>query len=140
MNVGGRDFTDAQGNYWIRDEYDGGTVTVTEGPIGNTSDSLLYGSSRWAHSSMTYVLRIPAGRRTVTLKFAELRGASTELRPMNISINGVVVLRNFDIAAAAGGVRIAVDRTFETQSNGEISINLSAAGDDGVTFNGLEIR
>ena len=61
----------------------------------------------------------------MTLKFAEFAGLTAGTRIFNVLLNGTNVLPFFDIAAAAGGPGIAVDRSFPvTVSNGTISVRL----------------
>ena len=53
-----------------------------------------------------------ARRYTVRLVFADPRRTAGEARRLGLALNGRQVLRDFDVAAAAGGTRRAVVRTF----------------------------
>jgi hypothetical protein len=53
----------------------------------------------------------------VTLRFAEVTLSGPGKRVFDVAINGLTVLKDFDIAAAAGGVRKAYDRTFDADAS-----------------------
>ena len=80
---------------------------------------------------------------TVRLHFADVAIVTAGQRVFNVSINGVVVLPNFDIVALAGGALKAhsVDVTGTTNAAGALIIRLAAA--PGTTYapiiNGIEL-
>lgn len=107
-------------------------------PIGNTSDPSLYQDCRWGNFS--YNFPVPNGSYTVTLKFAELALWGSGARQFNVSINGSQVLSNFDIFAQAGGMYIAVDRSFPVSvTGGQISIQFSQGAANYPMVNALSI-
>ena len=85
-------------------------------------------------------LQLPgsSGTRTVTLKFSETYFTSPNQRVFSVWINGQAVLSNFDIVAQ-GGRNAAVDRTFQVQSSGQISIHMQSTIDDPV-ISAIEIE
>src|SRR5437016_14449243 len=75
-----------------------------------------------AHASFGYSIPLADGNYNVTLDFAETYVTAAGQRIFSVSINGTQVLTNFDIYAAAGGMNIAVQRTFPvTVTNGTLS-------------------
>jgi hypothetical protein len=125
VNAGGAAYTDPAGNLWTADSnYTGGGAVDTGSWVKGTTTPALYGSVRYG--DVTYNFPVPNGSYIVTLKFAEVSGLAPGQRVFNVRLNGATVLPNFDIAAAAGGPGIAVDRTFPvTVSTGNISIATS---------------
>ena len=132
VNVGGDEYTDSAGQVWQADqEYVEGLTTwgyvlgdtesgtfVGMQPIDNTADSPLYQDERWAMAG--YRFEAPDGRYRVTLKWAEQYSKikSAGRRVFSVKMQGAVVLKDFDIFAAAGGQSVAVDGVVEvTVSN-----------------------
>lgn len=130
IHAGGAAYTDSSGNVWSADaNYKGGLTYSTDQPISNTSDTALYQTERYGN--MKYNLSVPNGNYTVILKFAEIYWKTTGSRIFNVSMNGVQVLSNFDIFAAAGGAQKAIDKSFPiTVSGGVISITFSGIIDN----------
>jgi len=127
--------TDSHGNVWTPD-IQAKTVSVTADPsasslektcdsIGATEEQRLYQSERHGIFSYTFN-KLPVGYYQVTLKFAETfrTFSGTGGRVFSVSINGKVVLKDFDIVKAAGGQYIAVDRVFSNivPEEGKITI------------------
>jgi len=105
-------------------------------------DAGLYDSFR--EGEFSYRIPVPSGRYRVTLKFQEPAAGAAGVREFDVQVNGKIILRRFDIFAAAGGKLKAVDRSFDTTSrDGAILIEfhsvkqaalvsaLSIASDDG---------
>jgi len=78
------------------------------------SDPRLYDSYR--EGEFSYRVPIPDGRYTITLKFEEPSAAAAGERIFDVRINGKVVLKQFDIFAAAGGRLKAVDKSFPAKA------------------------
>lgn len=78
----------------------------------------MYGTERYgsAHASFGYSIPLANGTYNVSLDFAETYVTAAGQRIFSVSINGTQVLTNFDIYAAAGGMNIAVQRTFPSPS------------------------
>jgi parallel beta-helix repeat protein len=140
VNAGGSQYTDSQGNVWSGDYgFSGGYVDNFPGSIANTNDAPLYYTGRWNGGNFAYTFQVPSGTRTVTLKFAETYFQSPGRRVFDVIVNGQTVLSSFDIVAASGGIRAAVDRTFQVQSNGQVQIYFAGRVDDPIV-NAIEIK
>jgi hypothetical protein len=96
------------------------------------------------HGAMTYTTGgFTAGSsRTVTLYFEELYWSGAGKRVFNVSINGVTVLSNFDIFAAAGGKYIAIQRTFAATANasGQVVVAFTKGTVDNPMVNGISVN
>jgi Malectin domain len=154
INSGGGQFTDAQGNVWAGDQGFKGGVTFRQPSAiaGATPDMQpLYQASRYAYGnqSFSYAFHLPNGKYHVTLKWAEYRtAAQVEAQKiaykMNVAINGQVVLKDFDLIAAAGGAQKAIDKQFDTEVSNSL-LNIVFAGQPGAGYvgaavNGIEIQ
>ncbi len=86
--------------------------------IEGTEDPELYRGESWGDSeNLEFTFKdLPPGPARVTLRFAEVTLNGPGKRVFDAAINGQTVLRDFDIAAAAGGIRRACDRTFEVDA------------------------
>jgi beta-galactosidase len=73
----------------------------------------LYDSFR--EGEFSYRVPVPNGRYRIILKFEEPVAAAGE-RLFDVAVNGKVVLKRFDIAAAAGGKLQAVDESFKAKA------------------------
>jgi len=118
--------TDANSNVWSADEdFVGGSADVTPGVVAGTSSPAVYAGQRYGAGSTPfhYSIPVPAGTYSVLLKFDEeyyTNDAGTGSRVFNVSLNGQVVLRDFDIYAAAGNaLNTAVDRSFSATVAGD---------------------
>lgn len=141
VNAGGAAYRDPSGNLWAADHgATGGNLFENRVSVANTNTPALYQTLRWSDPSLTYRFNVPNGTYNVTLKFAELYHNGPKWRVFNVDINGVRALSNFDIVAAAGGPRRAVDRTIPvTVNNGQITIDMRAIADC-PQVNAIEIR
>jgi hypothetical protein len=98
---------------WLLDiGYAGGAVYSTTATVTATSQPMVYQTNRWG-PRFTYSFVVPNGRRVVTLKFAEIAPVKPGERSFDVLVNGLPLLRDFDVVAAAGGMNIAVDRSFD---------------------------
>jgi beta-glucanase (GH16 family) len=123
----------------------GGTAAATTNIIDtsgltNPAPQVVYQSERYGN--MTYTLpglAVGVSHR-VRLHFAETYWSAAGQRRFNVSINGVGVLNNFDVLAAAGAKHRAVIREFNILPNGsgQIIIQLSSLVDN-ATLAGVEI-
>ena len=119
LNAGGAASVDGAGVVWNADSsYTGGSPWSTVQKIAETETVPIYQTVRYGNS-FSYQFAPVAGRYTVTLKFAEVSMSSAGQRVFNVAINGVPVLSNFDVLAAAGGPLIAIDRSFAVTTAGE---------------------
>jgi Malectin domain len=128
------DFVDAGGTRWSGDTYyiggrDGSFINPGAGP--NVPE--LYAAERFGNFS--YAVPVPAGSYTVKLHFMEsffgplvpsglCRGPGC--RVFDVSCNGLMLLKDFDIFQAAGGAFRPVVRTFNhLHPNGQGKLLLS---------------
>jgi hypothetical protein len=139
VNAGGAAYTDSSGQNWAADSaYSGGAPWIVPNGIANTGAPGLYQTCRYGNFS--YNFAVPNGTYNVTLKFAEVSRFGPGRRMFHVTINGSVVLSNFDIFAQAGGVFIALDKVFPvTASNGQIVVQFSSGAADLPMVNGIQI-
>lgn len=70
-----------------------------------------------------YRFNVPNGNYDVTLKFAEIQNTTIGSRVFNVSIEGNLVLNNFDIYAQAGHDK-ALDKLFNVNvTDGRLDID-----------------
>ena len=94
--------------------------------------------------TFTYTLPslTPNATYTVRLHFSENEQRRAGVRKFNVAINGVQVLSNFDVFAAAGGEFKAIVRTFNAtaSASGKVDIAFTAVtSNQGPIVNGIEI-
>ncbi len=128
-------FTDAAGSVWSGDRaYAAGSFGYTDGDpfsttatISNTPDGALFQANRHA-PAFGYRFDIPNGSYQVRLRFAEIYSGAFGVgrRVFNVSIEGTVVLQNFDVYAQVGA-NAALDRVF-TANVGDGALNIDLAG------------
>jgi hypothetical protein len=132
-NAGGPLYTDTLGAIWSADQrYVAGDwgytdrtsrAVSTRRPIAGTPDPALYQDGRAGGNSYLFD-GLPNGVYEVTLKFAEIQNQRAGQRIFDVTIEGAPVLFGFDIAAAAGGLDKAVDRTFVVSvTDGQLNVN-----------------
>jgi hypothetical protein len=139
INAGGLAFTDSTGDLFVADKayvpgdfgYTGGKPFTSTNPINNTTDDPLFQAQRSGIglNPFSYTFdNMPAGNYSVTVYFAELRSAGPNQRFMDVTIEGNLLLDNYDIFAAAGGNNTAVSATFLVPvSDGQLNINFSSS-------------
>jgi hypothetical protein len=144
---------DSTGNAWSADtDVIGGTPNVTSHTVAGTTSPVLYEGQRYGQSatSFAYTFSIQPGKYNVLLKFTENNFGAPGARLFDVTLNGAAVLTNFDIFQTAGGMWIAVDKTFlvDVQSSGltiaflpgtadnpkidALEVSLAATGDAGL--------
>ncbi len=139
VNAGGTTYTDTLGNLWLADTgFLGGKAYTTTKPIANTSNPTIYQSARGS-KTFSYLLNAANGAYTLNLHFAEFAYNKTGQRTFNVSAEGVQILSNFDIIAAAGGARKAIIKTFPvTIDDGKLDLSLSGVIDS-ARLSGIEL-
>ena len=122
-------YTDTLGQVWSADNayYLQGTPWYTGSPVSGTPDQKLYQNETFNYpGNLTYQFSVPNGNYTVTLKFAEIFEDTAGQRPMNVALNGTLVITGLDVWTAAGGKNRAYDRSFPVSvSGGQLTITLS---------------
>jgi hypothetical protein len=128
--------TDAEGRLWAADEFViGGHLVERTSSVANSRQKNLFEGERFGHFS--YHLPVAPGKYRLTLHFAETYFGSRipnsppyqkGSRLFNVFVNGVVILRDFDIGDAAGGPNRGIEKTFddlEPNAQGLIVIEFS---------------
>ena len=138
-NSGGPAYTAMDGTVFSADTaFEGGDVQVSSRTIANTPDPTLYNTWRWGN----FNYRVPAlpGPYDVTLHFAETYNTAAGLRRFNVSVQGVRVLEEFDIAAEAG-VNTALLRRFRANAtNGEVIVQVANGSVGNARLDAIEVR
>jgi hypothetical protein len=128
-------YTDHCGNVWSADRFftrgnafaAGKSISDATPPL---TDQALY---QYGRRGKDFVYSIPVqGLSAVRLKFAEPEYDFSFERPLNLSINGREVLRNFDVCQAARGPRRAYDRVFRylvPNADGRLVLHFSGGWD-----------
>jgi hypothetical protein len=116
--------------------YVGGQSRSSSGAIGGTERDPLYQDLRTGMSA--YRFAVPNGVYKVDLAFAELQAKKAGARVFSVSLEGSAVISNLDVFAAAGGQRIAYDRTFIVEvTDGVLDIGFIAQRGDQPIVNGI---
>ena len=131
INAGGV----ATGAYLADTDYTGGSQ-VTIGPTVNTSllttpaPSNVYQTYRFG-GDFRYVIPnlLPGALYSVRLDFVEGYWPVAGARIFNLDINGTHVLDHFDAFKAAGGMDIAIERTFAASADGSGQIVIHFVAD-----------
>jgi hypothetical protein len=143
INAGGG----AVGNFVADTLFSGGStygnssVQVNTSNVVNPAPQQVYDSERYGVFTYTLPQLQPGAAYTVRLHFAEIYFKTTQSRVFNVSINGQLVLDNFDIVAAAGGPGIAIVKTFTAIANptGQIVIAFTSGPENWAKLSGLEV-
>ena len=107
---------DSANRLWQPDQFSyGGRLRIDQAPVTGTADTEVYRSERYGHFS--YAIPVAEGSYTLTLYFAEHwfgieNGDARDARLFDVYCNGVVLLRDFNIASEAGGSLKALKKTF----------------------------
>ena len=105
---------------------DTGTVNLTG--LTDPAPHAVYLGQRYGEFSYTIPGLTPSTVYAVRLHFAEFYYSSAGLRPINVSVNGTLVLQGFDIYATAGGLNKACATTIAatSDSTGKIILSFTA--------------
>ena len=128
--VGNSSYHDSKGNDWTRDRYFfGGRLSSFAGDLSKVPDARLYEWHRFGH--IHYIIPVATGEKyTVRLYFLErwfgirnggLGGAGS--RVFDVSCNGSMLLKNFDIYSEAGnGPLVKSFEHIEPTAQGKIEL------------------
>lgn len=137
---------------WMADRYFSGTsgtssttnaIDVTG--VTNPAPQAVYRTSRYTASTsgLRYTIPglVPGKKYAVNLHCSENSFSAAGARQFNVRINGLQVLTNFDIFAAAGRRNKAVVRTFHATSSaaGTIEVLLTLGSTGNPSINGIEL-
>ena len=141
LNVGGFEYI-SQTDTWSEDEDDyflEGTTLTISGQIDGTADDEIYLSERFGTLMRFMLPGMPDGEYDLELHFAENFHTSAGARIFDVSIEGEVVLDDFDIFDTAGGNTAHVE-TFDDVSVTDGILNITLEATEGsATINGIAI-
>lgn len=128
-------FPDWAGDVWSADDLCRGGVPVKFGGASvkqatpTIYDQELYRTA-WSGRDLVWRVPVPAGIYGVQLKLAELGGARTGDRTLDVFVNGRPVRLGYDTVAVAGSVGQAADVRFEgvVPEGGMIEVRVKATG------------
>jgi len=142
-------YTDASGKMWLSDQektddtdwgvIGGETVLRETVEIPGTRAPQVYLNERYSMDG--YVFKLPAGKYTVRLHFAETYDGISAAgeRVFDISINGKVALKDFDVFKAAGGAFKPAIKEFKgVEVKDKLAIDFTANVQN-PEINGIEI-
>jgi hypothetical protein len=142
----GTAYTDSQGNLWSVDTtycVGGSTFTTPHaiaGALPSLADGALYQTERYDNPGVTTcTIPAPAGTYLLTIKFSEIYFTAVGQRVFNVTINGVHVLSNFDIFAAAGGEYKAIDKTIMVTSTGTIIVSFVKGTANNAKYDSIQL-
>jgi endoglucanase len=125
-----------EGKFLADTNFTGGEINSTEANIdtsgiNNLACEEIYQTERYGNFSYTIPGLIPSATYLVRLHFTEFHWTEAGQRIFNVSINGELVLSDFDIIAEAGRAEKAVTReiTIPADSSGLIIIQFTALVD-----------
>jgi hypothetical protein len=147
LNAGGGSITDAQGNIWQADTTYGDPLSYTYSTMNSIAtgagDARLYQTERYGSNTLTYSIpSLPNGAYTVNLYFAEIYSGCfyAGCRVFDVNVQGVTVLHDFDVYAAAGAGNVGIARsTGATVTNGTLTITLQGTLTPFPTISALEV-
>lgn len=121
----------AVGSFLADEDFAGGSTihhanTIDLSAVTNPAPMAVYQDARVGNFTYTIPGFTPGSSHTVRLHFAETYFNTTGSRTFNVSINGTLVLTNFDIRAVAGAINKAWIEQFTEPS--------SSSGDYVITF------
>ncbi|HVE16311.1 MAG TPA: malectin domain-containing carbohydrate-binding protein [Chthoniobacterales bacterium] len=124
------------GNGQIVSQNDGSPITGTD------DDTLFRSSMHGSGNGLRFRFDgLPAGPAKVSLSFCELEEGAPEKRLFDISINGAVVAKDFDIFKEAGGKNVALTRTFTVDpKGGVIDISVPRVAKKEALINAIKIE
>jgi len=126
------------------DQYVSGGYTWSEGNVStsgvaNAAPAAVYQSERYGNFAYTFPGLTPGARYVTRLHFAETKWNRSGARVFNVSVNGVTVLSNFDIFAAAGlNKALALDFDATASSAGQITVQYVTVADNAKS-SGIEV-
>jgi hypothetical protein len=145
VNAGGNAYVDPiTGDLYATDRafsaggfgYVGGQARSNPGAIAGTDRDPLYQDLRTAMSA--YRFAVPNGVYQVDLSFAELQLKRAGARVFSVSLEGTAVVSDLDVFAAAGGQRVAYDRSFIVEvTDGVLDIGFIAQRGDQPIVNAI---
>ncbi|MCA9922765.1 MAG: choice-of-anchor D domain-containing protein, partial [Anaerolineales bacterium] len=134
INAGGPNYTDTLGNLFVADKaYTAGDFGFTgnkrdfsfTNPVANTDDDALY-QDLAANIAFSYLFDLPNGNYDVTLYFMEPWQSAAGERLFDVTVEGTLILDDYDIFVASGGQYTAVTEIIPvTVSDGQLNIDFA---------------
>jgi beta-glucanase (GH16 family) len=129
------DFTDTNTNTnaW--------TVAIDTSAVTDPAPQRVYQTERWGPSTYTIPTLTPEGSYRLRLHFCETSFNGPNQRAFNVTVNGVQLLTDFDIFAAAGGKNKAVVQEFSVSAddNGQLVIQFIPGAHNNPSVRGIEL-
>ncbi len=143
LNAGGS----AVGQFVADANVSGGTVAtptasvIDTGGVTNPAPQAVYQTERYGTFTYTFGGLTPGTSYKVRLHLVEYYWSAANARAFNVTINGMQVLTNYDIFAAAGGQNKAIVREFTSTPNGsgQIIVAFTVGSADQPKCSGIEI-
>ncbi|EEF58369.1 fibronectin type III domain-containing protein [Pedosphaera parvula] len=137
----------AAGSFTADTNYSGGNsggtgTAIDTSAVTNPAPQAVYQTERWGNNIYTFSGLLPGTNYKVRLHFAEIFYTAAGIRQFNVFINGIEVLANYDIFAAAGTNYKAVIKGYTIPANGSGQIIIqyvSIAGKDNAKSSGIEV-
>ena len=122
IDAGGDGFVESTGKTWAADRgFTAGTAATEGGDVAGTTSDGLFNSRRFGDFS--YSLPIANGTYRVKLLLMDPSFSSSGRRKFDVFAEKQLKLNDFDIAAAAGGMNIAITKSFNTTvSDGRLNL------------------
>jgi hypothetical protein len=117
------------------------TSPVSTAGVTDPAPQAVYQTERWGVFTYTIPGLTPGAIYNIRLHFAEMYFNSPGQRQFNVSINGVQVLTNFDVDAAAGGPDQAIVEAFlaRADSQGRIVIQFTQGAANVPKISGIQV-
>jgi hypothetical protein len=133
VKCGGGPVTDSLGQVWAADYgFNGGQISLTEGPVSGTPDPELFQGGRWGDTPpLTYTFPVANGAYHVNLYFAEGYPADEVVgaRVFNVKMQGAVVFPKLDVFATSGANTALIKSAEINVTNGSIAIEFDNVSD-----------
>ena len=114
IDAGGGGHVEVSGKSWSADDrFTAGTTAGGSGAVAGTSEDALFDSRRIGNFSYSIPLR--NGSYRVKFLFADPTFSQANQRTFDVFAEKKLILNDFDIAAAAGGSRIAITKSKTVQ-------------------------
>ena len=146
--VGGGDYYEADGVFGVDlayssggSGYSGGQKDVFDWQIAGTTDDVLYNSMRTGDLFTYQFDNLPVADYEIELLFAEPFFNNPGNRVMDISVDGVLMLDDYDITAVTGARRIAHDEHLVTHvDDGSVEVEFDVVVSLQALVSGVRLR